>query len=84
VDPIVLVIIIVIGMPLAVLAALAISARLRGPTYHAESRRPVESLVTEAIPEEHPEDDEDPDQGPEFTIGSEPPGPDPELRGRQT
>ena len=58
-DPFVLVIIIVIATPLAVLGALAISARLRGPAYHPESRRHVSSLVTEAIPEEDPDEDDD-------------------------
>ncbi|MEA2494367.1 MAG: hypothetical protein QOJ29_2278 [Thermoleophilaceae bacterium] len=81
VDPIVLVIIIAVGMPLGVVFALAKTAQLRGPAAPGrESRKRVESLVTEAIPEEHPEDDEDPDAGPEFRIDSEPPEPDPELR----
>jgi hypothetical protein len=81
VDPIVLVIIIAVGMPLGVVIALAKTAQLRGPAApRPESRKRVGSLVTEAIPEEHPEEDEDPDAGPEFSIDSEPPEPDPELR----
>lgn len=75
--------IIVIAVPVGVLAALAISARLRGPATHAESRRPVESLVTEAVPEDHPHDAADPETGPAFNIDSAPPEPDPGLRSRE-
>ena len=83
VDPIVLVVVLAVGMPLAVIAALAISARLRGgPQPQRESRRRVDSLVTQAIPEEHADGDDPDDQGPTFTIHSPPPEPDPELRGR--
>jgi hypothetical protein len=82
VDPIVLVIVLAVGMPLAVVAALAISARLRGPARRPESRRRVESLVTNVIPDEHPDEDELPDDGPTFTIDSPPPERDPGLRGR--
>jgi hypothetical protein len=57
-DPLVLVIVIVIGMPLAVAWALAASARLRGPMHRPESRRRVRSLVTEAVPDEPPAEDE--------------------------
>jgi len=84
VDPTILVIIIVIGMPLGVLAGLAYAAKLRGPPARPESRRPVGTLVTDAIPEEHPEDEEGADQGPEFSIDSEPPDPDAGLRGPQS
>jgi hypothetical protein len=84
VDPFVLVIIIVILTPLAILGALALSARLRGPAYRAESKRPVESLVTHAIPEEHPDEDKADDDAPEFKIDSEAPEPDPGLRDRPT
>jgi hypothetical protein len=80
VDPIVLVIIIAVGMPVAVVGGLALSARLRGPATHRESRRRVDSLVTNAIPEEHPHDSELEDEGPEFSIDSPPPEPDPGLR----
>jgi len=62
VDPIVLVIVVVVGTPIAVVFALAKSAQLRGPELRKESRQPVETLVTEAIPEEHP-DDADADKG---------------------
>ena len=82
-DPIVLVIIIVIAMPLAVVGALAISARLRGPMTRPESHRRVGSLVTEVIPETNPDEDDDREPGPQFAIDSEPPEPDPELRGPQ-
>jgi hypothetical protein len=68
VDPIALVIIVVVVTPVAVLLALAKSARLRGPLERPESRKPVGTLVTEAIPEEQPGEDDEPD---------------PELRGPQ-
>ena len=51
--------IIIVAMPIAVFGALFVSARLRGPLSRPESRRPVESLVTEAIPEETEDEDED-------------------------
>jgi hypothetical protein len=80
-DPIVLVIVIVVLMPIAVVWALAKSARLRGPAPRPESRRPVGTLVTDAVPEEKPEETAD-DGGPYFVIDSLPPEPDPELRAR--
>ena len=83
VDPIVIAVILVVGMPLAVLWALARSSRLRGPLPRPESRRPVESLVTEVVPEEHPDEEAEPDDGPAFSIDSEPPEPDPDLRERE-
>ena len=55
VDPLVLVIVIVIGTPLAVVWALTKSAQLRGPAARREPRRPVGSLVTEVITEERPD-----------------------------
>jgi hypothetical protein len=59
VDPIVLVIVLAVGMPLAVIWALSKSASLRGPApRRPESRKPVEALVTDLIPEQVPEDDE--------------------------
>jgi hypothetical protein len=58
VDPLVLVAIIAVGVPLGIVLALAYAARLRGPTMARESRRPVGSLVTEAVPEEHPDEAE--------------------------
>jgi hypothetical protein len=82
VDPIVLVIIIAVGMPLGVVLALAYAARLRGPMPRKESRRRVGSLVTEAIPEEHPDEADVADEGPDFSIDSPPPDPDPGLRER--
>ena len=81
-DPIVLVIILAVGMPLAVVGALAYSARLRGPTPRKESRQRVGSLVTNAVPEEHPDDAAEDDDGPTFSIDSPPPEPDPGLRER--
>ena len=80
-DPIVLVIVVAVGMPLAVIAALAVSARLRGPAPRPESRRRVESLVTEAVPEERRDEDDLADESPSFRIDSPPPEPDPGLRG---
>lgn len=60
VDPIVLVIVLAVGMPLAVIWALSKSASLRGPApRRPESRKPVGALVTDVIPEDVPEDDED-------------------------
>lgn len=74
-DPIILVIVVVVVTPLAVIWALAKSSQLRGPLPGKESRRPVGSLVTEALPEEHPDEEADDDVGPDFSIDSPPPGP---------
>jgi hypothetical protein len=64
VDPTILVAVIVIGMPLAVIWSLVRSSQLRGPLDRHESRRPVEALVTEAVPEDPPPDpDEEPEPG---------------------
>jgi hypothetical protein len=82
VDPILVVIVIAVGMPVAVVLALAWSARLRGPAPRRESRRRVDSLVTDAIPEEHRDNQDEDDDGPGFSIDSPPPEPDPGLRGR--
>jgi hypothetical protein len=71
VDPIVLVIVIVVVTPVAVIWALAKSAAWRGPPPRPEGRRPVGSLVTEAIPEEHPDDDEDVSGLPDFRLDAE-------------
>jgi hypothetical protein len=79
VDPIVIVIVIAVGMPLAVIWALARSSRLRGPSLRRESRRPVGALVTDAVPEEHRDPDDDREPGPTFSIDSEAPEPDPSL-----
>jgi hypothetical protein len=69
-DPIVLVIVIVVGTPLAVIWALAKSAQLRGPAGRREPRRPVGSLVTDAIPEEHSDEHEPEELGPDSRIES--------------
>ena len=82
VDPVVLVIILVVGVPILVVGALAYSARLRGPATRPESHRRVDSLVTEAVPEEHADDSEVGDDGPAYSIDSPPPEPDPGLRER--
>jgi hypothetical protein len=74
-DPIVLVIIVAIGTPVGVIWALSKSAALRGPLPRPESRRPVEALVTDVIPEEHPDDDQVDDDAPDFRIDSAPPDP---------
>jgi hypothetical protein len=65
VDPTVLIVVLLIGVPIATVWALAKSAQLRGPTVGKESRRPVGPLVTEVIPEEHPDDDADEDEAEE-------------------
>jgi hypothetical protein len=82
VDPIVLVIVLVVVVPVAVVGGLAWSARLRGPATRPESRRRVDSLVTDVIPEQHPDDSKVDDEGPAYSIDSPPPEPDPGLRGR--
>ena len=79
-DPTVLIIVLVIVVPLGTIWALAKSAQLRGPAPRRESHRRVDSLVTEAIPEEHVEEEVTDDDGPDFQIDSEPPEPDPALR----
>ncbi len=79
VDPIVLVIALVILMPLATLWALARSSKLRGPVARPEPRGKVGTLVTDVIPEEHPEPDDDTEPGPDFRIDSEPTEPDADL-----
>ena len=68
-DPIWIVIAIAVLVPVGVVFALAKSAQLRGPAPRHYSQRPVGTLVTDAIPEEHPEDDED--------YEAEPPSPPP-------
>jgi hypothetical protein len=82
VDPIVLVLILAVGMPVAVVLALAKSAQLRGPAPRKESRQRVDSLVTEAIPEEHRDDAGVEYEGPDFSIDSPPPESDAGLRQR--
>ena len=82
-DPIVLVIVIAVGMPVSVVLGLAYAARLRGGrTTSRESRRRVDSLVTHAVPEERPDDTAEQNDGPAFSIDSPPPDPDPSLRER--
>ena len=82
VDPVVLVIILAVGMPVAVVGGLAYSARLRGPAPRTESKRRVGSLVTEAVPEARADEADDRDDGPTYSIDSPPPDPDPGLRER--
>lgn len=50
VDPVFVIVVIVVLTPVAIVWALAKSARLRGPATRKESKRPVESLVTDVIP----------------------------------
>ncbi|MFL5895506.1 MAG: hypothetical protein ACJ76Z_10390 [Thermoleophilaceae bacterium] len=69
-DPTVIVIVIVVLMPVAVFWALAKSASLRGPMARPESRRAVEALVTDVLPEEHPEEDDEVDVDTEPTPGA--------------
>jgi len=74
-DPIVVALIILVLVPIAVIWALAKSARLRGPIQRPESKKPVEALVTDVIPEEHPEEDEETTdwERPAYEPESEPP-----------
>lgn len=64
------VIVLLVAMPVAALWALSKSASLRGPLPRPESRKPVEALVTEVIPDERPEDDE---PAASYEIETEPP-----------
>jgi hypothetical protein len=82
VDPLILVIVLAVGMPVAVVLALAKAAQLRGPAPRRESRRRVDLLVTRAVPEEYPDDADPDDDVPDFSIDSPPPEPDPGLRDR--
>jgi antitoxin (DNA-binding transcriptional repressor) of toxin-antitoxin stability system len=75
-DPIVLVIVLAVGMPVAVVVALAKAAQLRGPAPRKEPRRRVGSLVTEAIPEEQSDDADAEDERPTYSIDSPSPDPD--------
>ena len=72
-DPFVIVIVVVVVTPVAVVWALAKSSQLRGPTTRPGSRRRVQSLVTEAVPEEPRDEDESADGGSEIAIESRPP-----------
>jgi hypothetical protein len=80
VDPLVIVLVIVIATPLAVMWALAKGAQLRGPAPRKAPRRPVGGLITDAIPEQHPDEDGPGDPGPGYTIDSPQPEPDAGLR----
>lgn len=60
-DPWIIVGFAVLVVPVAVIWALAKSAALRGPEPRPGGGRPVESLVTEVIPDDHPEEDDFPD-----------------------
>ena len=73
-DPFVIVILVVVVTPVAVVWALAKSSQLRGRVPRAESRRRVQSLVTEAVPDEPRDEDESADGGREIGIESRPPG----------
>jgi len=60
-----LVAIIAITVPVAVIWALAKSAALRGPEPRPGGKRRVESLVTEIVPDDRPEEEREfPDLGP--------------------
>lgn len=75
VDGTLIIVLVVILMPLAVVWALSKSASLRGPMARPESRRPVGALVTEAIPEERHEAEDD-EGAPDWSIDSDAPEPD--------
>jgi hypothetical protein len=70
-DPFVIVIVVVVVTPVAVVLALAKSSQLRGPTMRPESRRRVQSLVTEAVPDDPSREDESVDG---IAVDSPPPG----------
>lgn len=58
-DATTLIIIGAVALPVVIVWALSKSAALRGPMPPArQARAPVEMLVTDAIQEEHPEDDD--------------------------
>jgi len=59
VDPVVIIILVVVLLPVAVIWALAKSAALRGPAQRRMPRRPVETLVTEAVPEPRADTEDD-------------------------
>jgi hypothetical protein len=81
VDPIVVAILLVILVPIAVVWALSKSASLRGPAVRPMSRRPVDTLVTEAIPEEHPDEEgEGAGDGPDFALSADQPARDEQRR----
>jgi hypothetical protein len=74
VDPIVVALLLLVLVPVAIIWALSKSAALRGPSVPLSRRKPVEALVTEVIPEGHPEDEEDVSaETPSYEIESEPP-----------
>jgi heme/copper-type cytochrome/quinol oxidase subunit 2 len=58
-DATLVIVLIVIALPVLVIWALSKSAGMRGPAPPApQSRKPVEMLVTDAVPEEHPDDED--------------------------
>ena len=64
-DPWVFVAIVAVVVPVAVMWALARSAALRGAEPRPKGSRPVESLVTEVIPDDRPEEEREyPDDSP--------------------
>jgi len=71
VDPIVVAILLLILVPVGVIWALSKSSSMRGPSVPPTSRRPVESLVTEAIPEEHPDPEEESEDVPDFDLSAD-------------
>jgi hypothetical protein len=72
VDPVVLAVVIAVITPIGVIWALSKAASLRGPAPRPEGRVPIQTLVTEAIPEEHPKEDDDSGDGPALRIDSMP------------
>ena len=64
-DPWLIVAIIAVALPVAVIWAMAKSASLRGPEPRPGGKRRVDSLVTEVIADDRPEEEREfPDVGP--------------------
>ena len=75
-----IVIVLVVVVPVAVGWSLVKASQLRGPVSRPQSRRRVESLVTEAVPEERRDKDDIAECAAEFTTNSPPSKPGRGLR----
>ena len=68
-----IVIVVVVVTPVGVVWGLAKSSQLRGPAARPESRRRVQSLVTDAVPEEPRDGDGSVEGGDEIARTASPP-----------